>query len=208
MPGLIRQALRFRVGMPSSITLGPVVTRGRVVELRPPVTGDAAEWSRLVRPERARLEPRWPESDLDWPTRTSEAAWRDRCAEFRGLVRAGAALPFLITVDGDIAGEVRLDRIDRDRGSAEVQVWISQEREGASITASALRLLLHHAFGEPSCAGSRPRSPPATAAPPPCSAARVSGVKEFFVPTAKTPITSCGHYWPRTGLKSPFRTYL
>ncbi|EWM15357.1 LOW QUALITY PROTEIN: RimJ family protein, partial [Kutzneria sp. 744] len=148
MPGLIRQALRFRVGMPSSITLGPVVTRGKVVELRPPVTADAAEWSRLVRPERARLEPRWPESDLDWPTRTSEAAWRDRCAEFRGLARAGAALPFLITVDGEIAGELRLDRIDRDRGSAEVQVWISQERERASIAASALRLLLHHAFGE------------------------------------------------------------
>jgi len=149
MPGLIRQAFRFRVGLPvPAVTLGPVVTRGKIVELRPPVTADAAEWSRLVRPERDRLEARWPASELDWAARTSEAAWRDRCADFRRLARDGVVLPFLITVDGLIAGELRLDRIDRERGSAEVQVWISRAHEGASITAGALRLLVHHGFGE------------------------------------------------------------
>jgi glutamate-1-semialdehyde 2,1-aminomutase len=149
VPGLIRQALRFRVGLPvSAVALGPIVTRGKVVELRPPVIADAAEWSRLVRPERDRLEPRWPASELDWAARTSEAAWRDRCADFRRLVRDGVALPFVITVDGAIVGELRLDRVDRERGSAEVQVWISQAHEGASIAAAALRLLVRHAFGE------------------------------------------------------------
>ena len=146
MRGLIRQAMRSRAG--SAVALGPVVTGGKAVELRPPMAADAAEWSRLVRPERARLEPRWAESDLDWVTRTSAAAWRDRCAELRRSARNGVVLPFLIIVDGDIAGEIRLDRIDRDRGSADVEMWISTAHEGASITASALRLLLHHAFGE------------------------------------------------------------
>ena len=151
MPGLIRQALRFRVGSLNSaglVTLGPVVTRGNAVELRPPAPADAAEWSRLVRSERDRLEPRWTDSDLDWVTRTSQAAWRDRCAELRRAAKDGTALPFLITVDGDIAGELLLDHVDRERDAAEVEVWISEAREGASITASALRLLLHHAFGE------------------------------------------------------------
>jgi glutamate-1-semialdehyde 2,1-aminomutase len=149
--GLIRQALRFRATSLSSaglVTLGPVVTRGKVVELRPPVAADAIEWSRLVRPERDRLEPRWADSDLDWVMRTSADAWRDRCAELRRLAKDGTALPFLITVDGDIAGELLLDRVDRERGCAEVEAWISEAREGASITASALRLLLLHAFGE------------------------------------------------------------
>jgi glutamate-1-semialdehyde 2,1-aminomutase len=150
VPGLLRQALRWRAlgSAAGLVVLGPVVTRGKVVELRPPAAADAAEWSRLVRPQRDRLESRWPESDLDWVTRTGEAAWRDRCAELRGLARDGLALPFLITVDGRITGELLLERVDRERGSAEVDVWISPAIEAVSIAAAALRLLIHHAFSE------------------------------------------------------------
>ena len=151
MAGLVRQALRLCVGSLGSaslVPLGSVMTRGKVVELRPPTASDGAEWSRLTRPERARLEPRWAESGLDWATRTSETAWRDRCAELRRLARDGTALPFLIVVDGAIAGELLLDRVDRERGCAEVDGWIRETSEGASIMASALRLLVHHAFGD------------------------------------------------------------
>ena len=147
MPGLIRQALRSRTG-PVGSTLGPVVTRGRMVELRPPEAADAGQWSRLVRADQDRLEPRWPDSLLDWSTRTSEAAWQQRCAEFRRPARDGLVLPFVITVDGVLAGEILLDHVDRERDCAEVDVWISRAHQGASISASALRLLVHHAFGQ------------------------------------------------------------
>ncbi|GAA0650357.1 hypothetical protein GCM10010174_87500 [Kutzneria viridogrisea] len=151
MPGLIRQSLRTRatpeeLGWP--VVLGPVLTRGRMVELRPPVAADGRQWSELVRADQQRLEPKWTVSERSWDARTSERAWRDRCGGLRQRAREGGALPFVITVDDVIAGELVLDRVDRARGSAEVDVWIGSPFEGTAVTATALRVLVRHAFAQ------------------------------------------------------------
>lgn len=149
MPGLIRQTLRARTvsdvpGWP--VALGPVLTRGRMVEVRPPMASDARGWSTLTRADQARLEPKWAASDRSWLVRTSERAWRDRCTTLRRTAREGHCLPFVITVDGRVAGELLLERVDRVRGSAEVNVWIGSPFEGSAVTTSALRVLVRHAF--------------------------------------------------------------
>ncbi|GGM59890.1 ribosomal-protein-alanine N-acetyltransferase [Longimycelium tulufanense] len=149
--GQLYQALKSRLypdhpGWPTA--LGPRTARdGRSVRLRPPRLADAEQWSALVRRERMALEPWWPTSVLPWEDRFTTRTWYERWARLRWSARRGYSLPAVIEVDGRLAGEVVIDRIDRTQRSGEAGMWIAAEHHGSGVASHALQLIMSHAFG-------------------------------------------------------------
>ena len=68
----------------------PPALKGRLVELRPPVPGDYAEWAALRSRSRQFLtpwEPRWSADELD------RSAWRQRMRRYREEQAQGTQFP-------------------------------------------------------------------------------------------------------------------
>lgn len=58
------------------------------------------------------------------------------------------AVQVLVTVDGDRAGVVELDPIDRETGVADVAFWLHPDSQGSGYAREALELVLSYAFDE------------------------------------------------------------
>ncbi|SDN40585.1 GNAT family N-acetyltransferase [Allokutzneria albata] len=129
--------------------LGPLVVAGGTLELRPPRLRDASAWSSTRQRDRAHLE-RWEPSSYGqgWEERNSLLAWPPQWAALRSLARRGLALPFMIVVDGRLAGQVTVGNIQRGAlRSGWVGYWVASELTGGGVATAAVALVADHSFG-------------------------------------------------------------
>jgi ribosomal-protein-alanine N-acetyltransferase len=123
------------------------VPAGRV-ELRPVRLRDGAPWSTLrIRDERY-LAPWEPSLPGDWAQRHSVGEWPGRWMALRTAARRGAALPFTLTLNGRLVGQVMVGNVVREPLlSAYVGYWCASHVAGGGVTTAAVALVLDHCFG-------------------------------------------------------------
>jgi ribosomal-protein-alanine N-acetyltransferase len=132
-------------GWPASIEDGRV-------GLRPFKVRDATAWSDLRIRNEAWLAP-WegrPESQLPstWAERHSGAVFAAMLRSMRKEARAGRTLPFAITYDGRLAGQVTAGSVVRGAfDSAYVGYWVDGALAGRGVLPTALAMLVDHCFG-------------------------------------------------------------
>lgn len=112
---------------------------------------DAARWSELrVRNEGwlAPWEGRQPQLDGPaWAERHSQASFGAMLRSLRGEARAGRTLPFGVTYDGELIGQVTVSHIQRGAAqSGQVGYWIDERLAGRGIIPTALAMAVDHAF--------------------------------------------------------------
>ncbi|MFF5098338.1 MULTISPECIES: GNAT family N-acetyltransferase [Actinosynnema] len=130
------------------VRLGPLRVAAGVVELRPPRLLDAAAWGRIRLRDRDHLEAWEPTAVDGWHERNSPLAWPAQWSALKGLARRGQALPFVITVDGELAGQITVGNIVRGAlRSAWVGYWVAADRAGGGVATAALALVVDHTFG-------------------------------------------------------------
>jgi RimJ/RimL family protein N-acetyltransferase len=143
----IRHSLRaYRSGC-SDLWLGPVMRGGHVVALRPPRFSDAAAWRLIRLRDQHLIEPFWLSSTWSWAERHTELAWAEEVLSARTNARTGRSLSLVIEVDGVLAGQFNLARIDSGAQSAEIGAWLDSTLAGQCIMRAAGALLADHAFG-------------------------------------------------------------
>lgn len=124
----------------------PPALTGRLVELRPPVPGDYAEWAALRSRSRQFLtpwEPRWSADELD------RSAWRQRMRRYREEQAQGTGLPFLIfdRKDGRMAGGITLGNIRHGVAQCgQIGYWMGVDHAGRGLMAESVRLVTTFGF--------------------------------------------------------------
>ncbi|MGH4005988.1 MAG: GNAT family N-acetyltransferase [Pseudonocardiaceae bacterium] len=128
--------------------LGPMRVAAGQVALRPVRLRDGSAWSRLRLRDEAYLRPWEPESEGAWAERSTTMAWPVICSGQRATARRGQALPFAITLDGQLVGQLTLGNVVRGSlRSAWVGYWVESAAAGGGIATGAVALAVDHAFG-------------------------------------------------------------
>ncbi len=128
--------------------LGPMRVAAGQVALRPVRLRDGSAWSRLRLRDEAYLRPWEPESEGAWAERSTTMAWPVICSGQRATARRGQALPFAITLDGQLVGQLTLGNVVRGSlRSAWVGYWVESDAAGGGIATGAVALAVDHAFG-------------------------------------------------------------
>ncbi|MEU5849789.1 GNAT family N-acetyltransferase [Saccharopolyspora shandongensis] len=128
--------------------LGPLITAGGAVALRPPRLRDGSAWSRIRLQDRAYLQEWEPTAVGGWQERNARMAWPAQWSALRGMARRGQALPFSITVDGDFAGQLTIGNIVRGAlRSGWIGYWVAARLAGGGIATAAVALAVDHCFG-------------------------------------------------------------
>lgn len=127
------------------------LVEGRV-GLRPLRVRDALPWSELrLRNEQwlAPWEGRQPGSaELSWADRHSPASFSAMLRVLRREARAGRCLPFAVTYDGDLVGQVTVSPIVRGAlQSGSVGYWVDERVAGRGVMPQALAMAVDHCFG-------------------------------------------------------------
>ncbi len=127
--------------------LGPVTTRGGLVEVRPLHRTDGRAWRELRIADEALIAPWDATSRLTWEERHSRAQWRLHRSLLVGAARRGEVMPFAITVDGRFAGQVTVGGIQRGAlRSAWVGYWVGSPFTGLGVCTAAVALVVVHMF--------------------------------------------------------------
>lgn len=109
---------------------------------------DAAVWSRLRIADEAWLAPWEPTARSAWAERHSVAAYVGMLSRLRSQARAGTVLPFAVTYDGELVGQVTVANTVRGAlRSAQIGYWIASAHAGRGITPAAVALVTDHCFG-------------------------------------------------------------
>ena len=129
-------------GWPARLAAGPVV-------LRAPRSGDGAAWSEIRLRNETWLR-RWePTTDEPWAKQNAPDAWPPMLASLRRAGRAGTKLPFVITYDGRLVGQISASNvIHRALQSCTAGYWVDSAAAGRGIAPTALALLIDHCFAE------------------------------------------------------------
>lgn len=128
-------------GWPARISHGPV-------EIRPLRRGDSAAWREVRLANKDWLLQWEPTSPLTWHERNSAAAYRAMLRALRGQARAGQTLPFAITYDGRLCGQLTIGNIVRGSFQAGYAgYWVDGRLAGRGIMPTALALAIDHCFG-------------------------------------------------------------
>ena len=93
------------------------------------------------------IEPFWASSPRSWAERHTESAWTEEVLRSRRDARRGRAVPLVIEVDGKLAGQFNIERVDRWAGFGEIGVWIDSTYSGQGVSLAAAELLAEYAFG-------------------------------------------------------------
>ena len=122
------------------------------VGLRPLRTRDAGRWSELrVRDQEwlERWEGRPPGSpEVSWADRHSPTAYGVALRTWRREAKAGPCLPFGVTFDSRLVGQVTVMNVVRGAfHSGAVGYWVSSEVAGLGVIPTAVALLVDHCFG-------------------------------------------------------------
>ena len=131
----------------------PVQLAAGRVGLRPFRLRDAPAWVEVRRRNEAWLSP-WEgraadAPELSWGERHTVGAFSAMLRVQRRDARAGRALPFAVTYDGELAGQVTVGNVVRGAfDSAYVGYWVDQRVAGRGVTPTALALALDHCFRE------------------------------------------------------------
>jgi ribosomal-protein-alanine N-acetyltransferase len=118
------------------------------VGLRPPRLRDATAWSSLRLRNEAWLAPWEPTSSEPWAVRHSVASWPSALSSLRRLARAGVLLPFMITYDDELVGQLTVNNIVRGAlRSAQIGYWVDEGHANRGITTTAVAMATDHCFG-------------------------------------------------------------
>ncbi|WP_235926212.1 GNAT family N-acetyltransferase [Actinokineospora pegani] len=140
-----QQALGRHPGWPA--TLGPVRVPSGQVALRGPRLLDAAAWSRARMRDHAYLENWEPTTPGTWAERNGQFAWPSQWSALRSLARRGMSLPFVITVDGALAGQLTIGNVVRGAlCSAWVGYWVTSAQARGGVATAAVALAVDHCF--------------------------------------------------------------
>src|SRR3954452_1618420 len=128
-------------GWPARLAYGPV-------ELTAMRRGDAAEGSRIRLANEDWLA-RWePSAAQPWRLRHSPVAYRAMRRAVARRARLGTSLPFVIRVDGRLAGQVTIDNVVRGAmRSGHLGYWIDRAVAGRGMASPPVALVCDHAFG-------------------------------------------------------------
>ncbi len=128
--------------------LGGLRTGAGVVALRPVWLRDGAAWSEIRLRDEQHLV-RWePTPPGGWAVRHAAAEWPARWWILRAAARRGSVLPFAVTVDGVLAGQVMIGNVVREPLlSAYVGYWCDTRHTGRGVTTAAVALAADHCFG-------------------------------------------------------------
>ncbi len=128
-------------------TLGPLQVPAGLVAVRGPRLFDGGAWSRIRLRDREHLE-RWePTAPGTWEDRNAMLAWPGQWSSLRALARRGMTLPFVITVDGQLAGQVTVGNVIRGSlCSAWVGYWVASHVIGGGAAPAAVALVVDHCF--------------------------------------------------------------
>lgn len=129
------------------LRLGPLVVPAGTVELRPPHLFDASAWSRIRLRDRVHLENWEPSAPGRWEERNATLAWPAQWWALRALARTGQSLPCMITVDGELAGQITVGNIVRGAlCSAWIGYWVASHLVRGGVATAAVALLADHCF--------------------------------------------------------------
>ena len=128
------------------------VTEGRV-KIRPLRLRDAAAWSESRTRNEEWLQPwegRQPSVPYaTWAERHTPASFAAMLRALRREAKEGRSLPFAVTYDGELAGQVTVANIVRGAfQSASVGYWVDGRLAGRGITPLALAMVVDHCFTE------------------------------------------------------------
>ncbi|PZS32559.1 MAG: alanine acetyltransferase [Pseudonocardiales bacterium] len=130
-----------RAGWPARARHGPV-------EIRPLRRSDSAAWREVRLANERWLLPWEPSSPLTWHDRNSPAAFGSMVRALRGQARAGVTLPFVITYEDRLAGQLTIGNIVRGSFQAGYAgYWVDGRLAGRGIMPTALALAVDHCFG-------------------------------------------------------------
>jgi ribosomal-protein-alanine N-acetyltransferase len=132
-------------GWPAKLDEGPV-------GLRPLRTRDAGRWSELRLSNEAwlsRWEGRPPDApESSWADRHSPMAYGAALRVWRREAKAGRTLPFAVTYEGALVGQVTAMSLVRGAfQSAAIGYWVAAEVAGRGVIPTAVALLVDHLFG-------------------------------------------------------------
>ena len=118
------------------------------IGLRPPRLRDATAWSTLRLRNEAWLAPWEPTSTEPWAVRHSMASWPSAHGSLKRLARAGVVLPFMITWDDQLVGQLTVNNVVRGAlRSAQIGYWVDQGHSNRGIVTTAVALATDHCFG-------------------------------------------------------------
>jgi [ribosomal protein S5]-alanine N-acetyltransferase len=127
-------------GWPARLSAGPV-------RLEPLRRGDARDWVRLRLANEDRLTPWEPSAPVPWRDRHTPAAFRAMRRAGIRRARAGLSLPFALSVDGRLAGQITVDNIVRGAlRSGHLGYWVDGAVSGRGLATLAVALVCDHAF--------------------------------------------------------------
>jgi [ribosomal protein S5]-alanine N-acetyltransferase len=128
-------------GWPARLTWGPV-------ELHPLRRRDAEEWSRVRLANEGWLAPWEPTAVSPWAARHTPQAYRAMRRAVLRRATLGSTLPFVVRVDGQLAGQVTIDNVVRGAlRSGNLGYWIDRAVAGRGMASLAVALVCDHAFG-------------------------------------------------------------
>ncbi len=94
------------------------------------------------------LTPWEPTNDRPWSERNSRAAWGAVCSALRRAGRAGTMLPFVVTYNGELVGQISVSNVVFGAlRSCTVGYWVDSAAAGRGITPTALALVTDHCLG-------------------------------------------------------------
>ncbi|WP_250282144.1 MULTISPECIES: GNAT family N-acetyltransferase [unclassified Frankia] len=133
-------------GWPASLTDGPVAVRP--LRLR-----EAATWVDIRLRNGDWLAP-WeatakalPATDEAWARRQTVGVYIQMVRRLRQQARVGQALPFAVTFEGRLVGQITVSTIVRGAlNSGHVGYWVDRMYAGRGITPTALALVVDHSF--------------------------------------------------------------
>jgi len=126
----------------------PVRLQHGRVGMRPPRLRDAPAWSALRVRNESWLSPWEPTSAEPWQVRHSVSSWPSALGSLRRLARAGVLLPFMITYDDELVGQLTVSNIVRGAlRSAQIGYWVDRDHAGRGIVTTAVALATDHCFG-------------------------------------------------------------
>lgn len=116
------------------------------VGLRPLKVRDAREWRRLHDANRDWLTP-W-EATLPEASGPGFLSVRSMIRTLRRRARQGLSMPFVVTWDGEMVGQMTVSGITMGSARwASVGYWVAQSHAGRGITPTALALVCDHLLG-------------------------------------------------------------
>lgn len=136
------------IGRRSNLPGWPITLRSGPVVLRPHRRSDARDWSAVRLANEAWLAQWEPSAPVPWSVRHGVREYHQLYKALRIGVKIGAIMPFVITVDGEFAGQLSFANIVRGAvGSTVAGYWLDQRVAGRGVMPTALALGVDFALG-------------------------------------------------------------